>query len=146
MMPKALGGVVCPELLVYGQSSSAQALRFGLISRSRDDESPRRGCIDYSDEYFPAHNSGLVRSRGKGGRHDSEGSCEMKDAHCYVVVFNRLTRLHKKCSEFMDSTVSRSKCHAFADDWICGVLPRRFVVIGIFKCRSNLHKSKYIFY
>jgi hypothetical protein len=79
MMPKELGGVVSPELLVYGQSLYLWApCQYLLTEDFRYNESPSGGCVYPSAECFPAHYFGLVRSRGKGGTHDPEGGLKVR--------------------------------------------------------------------
>jgi hypothetical protein len=79
MMPKELGGVVSPELLVYGQSFYLWApCQYLLTEDFRYNESPSGGCVYPSAECFPAHYFGLVRSRGKGGTHDPEGGLKVR--------------------------------------------------------------------
>jgi hypothetical protein len=79
MMPKELGGVVSPELLVYGQSFYLWApCQYFLTEDFRYNESPSGGCVYPSAECFPAHYFGLIRSRGKGGTHDPEGGLKVR--------------------------------------------------------------------
>lgn len=78
MMPRELGGVVSPELLVYGSSVCSHLLCSCCSSFHRNNKSSNSRCICHSAECVPTYDIGFIRGSRESGGDDLAGCCSRK--------------------------------------------------------------------